>query len=128
MDDKDNQAVTRLAMMLKERDNPVNYEISTAIVINENPLEFKTADGIFISKEYGNMTILQSILKGYRRKFLIDNITGVTETSQAHTHNLKANIVGEITWDDGPKVGDEYIVIPTAKGTMWYVFDKAVRL
>lgn len=129
MDDKDNQAVTGLAMLFKERNNPTNYEISTAIVINENPLELKTADGIFISKEYGNICISQSILKGYRRKFIIDNIEeGITENVSNHEHKLIPNIKGEIAWHDDPKVGDEYIVIPTDKGSMWYVFDKVVRL
>lgn len=128
MEEKDLQSISILAKMLKDRDNPQNFDIASAIVTKENPLEFKTADGIFISKQYNNMLISQSVLKGYRRKFIIDNVTGITETSQAHTHNLKANITGEIVWDDNPKLGDEYIVIPLSSGSLWYIFDKVVRV
>lgn len=128
--------ITKLAQMLRSRDNPTPFEIGTAIVVKESPLVLKSEDSIFISSAYNNVVWSKSILAGYKRSFLIDRVNGVTGTRSggggdsayaAHDHNYKAPITGDIQWTDNPKIGDEYIVIPINNGNMWYVFDKVVR-
>lgn len=128
--------ISDLAELFKERNNPTPFGIGTAIVVQAEPLVLKSEDSIFISAEYNNVVWSKSILAGYKREFLIDNINGTTGTRSggggdasfaAHDHDYKAPVTGSIIWTDNPKLGDEYIVIPINNGNMWYVFDKVVR-
>jgi hypothetical protein len=133
----ENDKLTDLALLFKERDNPSPFQAGTAFVVQENPLVLKMEDSVFLAAEYNNVVWSKSILAGYKRDFLINPVYGVTDVRSggsgdpafaSHDHAYKADITGSITWTDNPKIGDEYIVIPINNGNMWYVFDKAVRL
>lgn len=132
----ENDKLSELAMLFKERDNPQNFEPCIGVVVQESPLVLKVEDKLFLSKEYNNVVWSSEILAGYKREFVVDTVSGVTGTRSGgggdasfagHDHEYKAPITGSIQWTDGPKVGDKYIVIPISNGSMWYVFQKAVE-
>jgi len=127
--------LTEMAMMFKQRDNIVLYEITTAKVISIDPVVFKLSDKIFLSKEYNNLILSASIFKNYTRKIKVENLVSETDSvsdggdgASSHKHNL-TTFNGDLSYiEDGFKMGDEIIVIPLGNGSLWYAIDKGVRL
>ena len=53
--------VSRLAALLKDRENVENFNISTVTLISKSPVSFRVSDKLFINKEYGNMVLSSSV-------------------------------------------------------------------
>jgi len=53
--------LTEFAHMFKARDNVQGYEITTATLISKNPIVLKLAEKIFLSKEYKNLVLTETI-------------------------------------------------------------------
>lgn len=53
----DMDGIVAIANLLKDRDNPDNFTISTVDLINKSPITFKASGRIFINNEYENMTL-----------------------------------------------------------------------
>ena len=60
--------ITELAIMFKERDNIAPYDITTAKLISKAPLVLKLSEKLFLSKEYGNLILSETIYN----KILLD--------------------------------------------------------
>lgn len=53
--------VTELAMLFRDRDNLENFQISTAVLINKSPIVLKLSETVFLSKEYENLILSETI-------------------------------------------------------------------
>jgi len=53
--------ITELAYMFKNRDNIAPYEVTTATLINKNPITLKLSEKIFLSKEYKNLILTETV-------------------------------------------------------------------
>lgn len=137
-------AINKLALMIKARDNPKWLGAITGEVIKAPPeLEVKLESGITIK----NKKIMISIEKiaGYKRTFsIVGNIDNEDMTVQSssmtkagqgpHEHTLtsfKANgsyqSTGSIEWTDTLKVGDTVLMLPTNDREYFYLIDKVVK-
>lgn len=123
--------ITELALLLKERDNPQSFDITTAIVIESEPLTLKTGNKIFLSKEYNNLVISASLLKNYSFNADFTHVSGQTtavndggEGASTHLHDLQNFKATVRIRDNIFNVGDLIIVVPIADGNLWYAIDK----
>lgn len=142
-DDKYYQAINKLALMLKSRDNPKFLGAITGEVVKAPPeLEVKLENGIIIK----NKKIMISIEKiaGYERTYSLEgNITeydfdNTTKSSSVSNHpehpipKLKGKgtykAEGKIKWTDTLKIGDKVLMLPTNDHKYFYLIDKVVRL
>ena len=53
--------LTEFAHMFKARDNIQGYEVTTATLINKNPITLKLGEKVFLSKEYKNLILTETI-------------------------------------------------------------------
>ena len=53
--------ITELAHLFKARDNIKGYDITTATLINKNPITLKLAEKVFLSKAYSNLILTETI-------------------------------------------------------------------
>ena len=60
--------LTELALMFKERDNTPPYDITTAKLISKSPLVLKLSEKLFLSKEYENLVLSETVYN----KILLD--------------------------------------------------------
>lgn len=142
-DDKYYQAINKLALMFKSRDNPVFLGAITGEVVKAPPeLEVKLENGVTIK----NKKIMISIEKivGYERAYSLEgNITeydfdNTTKSSPVPNHpahpipKLKGKgtykAEGKIKWTDTLKIGDKVLMLPTNDHKYFYLIDKVVRL
>ena len=101
--------LTTLAKMLKERENESPSSVITGIVIAAPPdIKLKVGDIDDLDRE--DVIIAEHLLEGYTRQITLN---GSPST---------------ITFTDTLKVGDEVIVIPTIDEQLYYVVAKAVTL
>lgn len=144
-DDKYYNALNKMALMIKERDNLKWIGAITGEVVKAPPeLEVKLESGIIIK----NKKIMISVEKivGYKRTFSINgNIDNEDMTVQSsnmtlagqgpHQHTLKTfeakgsyKSTGTIEWTDTLNVGDTVLMLPTNDHKYFYLIDKVVRL
>lgn len=102
---------TRIAQMLRNRDNPDEFGPCTAKVISINPLKLKMQDKIFLGGEYNNLIISDAIDKKLK------SYTIARVTTKDGSYDCKTEI--EI------KINDSILVIPS-QGSTWYAIDKVV--
>lgn len=138
-------AINKLALMIKARDNPKWLGAITGEVVKAPPeLEVKLESGITVK----NKKIMISIEKiiGYKRTFyIVGNIDNEDMTVQSsgmslngqgpHEHVLQEfkasgsyQSTGSIEWTDTLKVGDTVLMLPTNDHKYFYLIDKVVRL
>ena len=55
--------ITELALLFKARDNISPFETTTAILIDKNPITLKLSEKVFLSKEYSNLILTETIYK-----------------------------------------------------------------
>jgi len=60
--------------MFKARDNIQGYEVTTATLINKNPITLKLGEKVFLSKEYKNLILTETI---YNKIMDINTVNGI---------------------------------------------------
>lgn len=138
-----NNAILKLAQIIKARDNPIWLGAVTGQVSKAPPnLEVTLENGIVI-KNHKIMIAIEKIV-GYTRTYSLEgNITeykfnNTTSSESIPNHpphpikNLEGNgtykAEGTIQWTDTLKVGDTVLMLPTNKEEYFYLIDKVVRL
>jgi len=53
--------LTEFALLFKARDNVQVFETTTATLISKNPIVLRLADKLFLSKEYSNLILTETI-------------------------------------------------------------------
>ncbi len=105
-------SITKLAEIIKKRDNKEIFYIDTAKVININPLKLKLKNKIFLSEDYNNLKISDVLDKKIQESI----VAKVTVQSVEYNCYSIPNV----------KINDEIIVVPISDGNLWYAIDKVV--
>lgn len=142
-DERYYNALTKIALIIKARDNPKWLGAVTGEVVKAPPeLEVKLESGITIK----NKKIMISIEKiiGYKRTYSLegniteysfDNTTKTDGVPQHPPHPISKlagsgtyKAEGSIEWTDTLKIGDTVLMLPTNDHKYFYLIDKVVRL
>jgi hypothetical protein len=103
-------AMTELAKLLKERDNPHTQSITIGTVLAPPPeIKIKLNDSIVLTKS--QLVFSSHMLSNYNR-----------------TAKINGGEPSTIEFIDTIKSGDQVIIVPTVDGQTYYVVDKAVNL
>lgn len=132
---------TKLAKIIKQRDNVQYPSITTGIVISPPPqAKIQLNDATILENRH--LVWSAHMLVDYERELesdgeikFTDSDCGQTTTSASHSHGIQTvNIDTEfetknvkITMKDTVIVGDEVILQPTIDNQLYFVIDKAVR-
>ncbi|WP_129599494.1 DUF2577 domain-containing protein [Anaerophilus nitritogenes] len=136
-----NDGITELAKMFKDRENPKQQGIQVGTVISPPPAtKIRLTDKIILEND--DLVFSAHVLNGYVREYteqgniqFTQSNCGNTNTVATHNHSV-ANInintsyttIGNITFTDTLKVGDEVTLMPSVDEQTWFVIDKAIRL
>lgn len=131
---KDNPYSKIIEQMKKQgaSSNPPSIEIGEAI--SPNPLTIKIGD-LQIDKD--NILIADYLLKDYRRKVKIPEVTATGETNNVSvgdhgTHKHSVDKIGvnevEITFLDTLKQGDKLAILSTGDGQTYIILARVVSL
>lgn len=133
-------AITDLAAMLKENENPKPISMTTGIVISPPPnAQIKLTEGIILFNH--QLVFAAHILEDYQREIALEGdlkftdedcgtIVNAAGTGSVVTLNVDTRFEAKnvkSTTKDTIKKDDEVILMPTTDEQLYFVLDKAVR-
>ncbi|MCS1383269.1 DUF2577 domain-containing protein [Lysinibacillus sphaericus] len=115
-------AVTELAIILKNNENPKQVSMSTGIVISPPPsAQIRLNETVILSNS--QLVFAAHILEDYEREIELE---GDIRFTDSQFQSFEAKEVKSKT-KDTLKEGDEVILLPTADEQLYFVVGKAVR-